>query len=868
MTEPTTTMTAVKTKTVTRTQMAVALACLGVSMVAAAGISLAGGTSTTCFSNAKINTELTIGQGELVSACRGQLIVPTPKFSQLLVRSYNDNTLTLLVDKKYVSFKLGNGYKKVGKSIGEVPGYQQNLYVEYEGIVDKKADIVLFYGLPQEAKGVYCTDTDESQQNYDGSSIKDFIFVNPYVKGISSYYDAEIDEMVEVEDSCIIYDYGYYGSEAASTTNNLQEGYCSTADGGKWFSKVITCEGGCEDGACVYVAPPKVGTMGMVSGGKLVTNKLVAGENEVAKLSFTATNEDVVVKQLVFTFDPGGTDFKPGQIQGVVLKDSQGVVVAGPELVQQYGTKYQVILLKPKYSEFWVSSSINTPQNYSLYATVIDSTLLNDPTSGFRVSINPTTDVEAVGSKTSSTIKPIGTKTLAWQTMYGTEQSEGGTTTTTPGNVGVLIFDFDTHAYPTSTKLVYAGANSNNKEEILSTMSVKAKNEDVLINKMVFKFSDNVNSDLTNAFSANGLRLYVKQDNGFELLVGTGSLVSSQSVGLSSTDYATVINTESNNLVVSSTKNNILVLKGVFNGTNEGLVSGISPNVGLGNGVDSEDIKFVDAKGVSSGVTLTGDHIATTKSDALWSYSSPVVVYRSYPKFTYVNPGQTLVNGAENDIFKFKVRANGESIALKQLQFSADVVDNVGSINNLSLKEFKLYQGNIDLTNKVLITKSNGLSLRYGVSDLKTGLDQYFYITWIKDYTTGMEEEVIPGGAEYEYTIKATLGGFNNDADNDYIRVHLNNLDTEQLDDVNKTYYLTQMSSAMPSIWFVTLCDSKKNLVVKNGFFPPSIIWSDKSAIAHSSATSTFSGPVASSGDWFNGYLVKDAPTKYSTLIK
>lgn len=317
MFEPTTTMTAVKTKTVTRTQMAVALACLGASIIAAAAMSIAGVPSSICISNAKINVALTLGQGTLINSCKGQLIVPTPKFSQLLVRNYNDEVLTLLVDKKYVTFKVGEDYKPVGKPIGDALLYQQNLYVAYSGKVDKKADINLFYGYPTGEKGVFCSDNDESQKNFDGSSIKDFKFVNPYIKGTASYYDEDTDEMIPVEDSCITYDYGYYGAEAAAITNNLQEGYCSTADGGKWFSKVITCEGGCVDGACLSVAasstPPAPGEadcVDVVDGG----NPMMVNDKSSSKVWWVYENvrhEIPNMKTLTWWFhkEDGSTNF-------------------------------------------------------------------------------------------------------------------------------------------------------------------------------------------------------------------------------------------------------------------------------------------------------------------------------------------------------------------------------------------------------------------------------------------------------------------------------------------------------------------------------------------------------------------------------
>lgn len=251
MIEPTSTLTAVKTKTVTRTQLAIALACLGASIIAAAAMSIAvSSESATCTGKGNVGATLILGQATVVTTCKGQTIVPTAGFGKMLVRTYNDNTLTLLIDKKYVTFKVGEDYRRVGKPVGEVAGYQQYLYVMYGGKINKRAEISLSYGNPVGKDGTFCWDTDQSQKNFDGSAVKDFQFINPYVKGTASYYDEDTDEMVPVEDACIAYDYAYYG---ASWPNNLQEGYCSTADGGKWFSKVIGCEGGCVDGACLPV---------------------------------------------------------------------------------------------------------------------------------------------------------------------------------------------------------------------------------------------------------------------------------------------------------------------------------------------------------------------------------------------------------------------------------------------------------------------------------------------------------------------------------------------------------------------------------------------------------------------------------------
>jgi|SRR3989339_313382 len=276
MFEPTTTLTAVKTKTVTRTQMAIALAFLGVSAIAAAAMGVAAYPAPVCTEYGVLPVEMALGKPSMVSVCKSKTLAPKPDFDQFVIQSYSSETLRIKLKKnnKQYTFKVGEYYKPFGKMTGSVLDYQQQIYLLYGGQVGNKADISLFWGYPAGGDGVFCTDTDESQKNFDGTAVKDFKFVNPYAKGIASYYDEELDEMVPVEDSCLSYDYGYYGAEAAAIVNNLQEGYCSTADGGKWFSKVIPCEGECVDGACVPVTAPvatsTIDCVDIVEGGEAI----------------------------------------------------------------------------------------------------------------------------------------------------------------------------------------------------------------------------------------------------------------------------------------------------------------------------------------------------------------------------------------------------------------------------------------------------------------------------------------------------------------------------------------------------------------------------------------------------------------------
>lgn len=678
MTEPTQTMTAVKTKTVTRTQMAVALACLGASIIAAAAMSIAGNNaSTVCVSNAKINVALTLGQGELISACGGQLIASTPKFSQLLVRNYNDEVLTLLVDKKYVTFKVGEGYKKVGKPVGDVPGYQQNLYVEYSGKVDKKADIVLYYGLPMGEKGVYCSDNDESQQNYDGSSIKDFQFINPYVKGTVTYYNEEWDEIAPIEDVCVAYGYGYYGSPATTSTNYLYENYCSTADGGKQLGQTIICEGGCVDGACVYVAPPKVGTMDMVSGGKLATNKLKAGENEVAKLSFTAANEDISINQLIFTFDPAG-NFKPEQIGDIVLKDSVGKIVAGPKFFQLNslgGPKYTVLFASS--SLFTLSSATNEPQNYSLYATVSDPALLYDSTSGFRVSIDPQKDVTAVGAKTQSSIKPVNKKLIAWQTMYGAGQPVLTVSSSTPYS---------------SVQLFVPGATV----EFLDITLANSNSEDVSVESIKFYQSSYF------ASPSDLLNLWLEDE--------AGNVISQDCVPF---DKTPVIQMKKGGLTIPGNQTKIVRLRGT--------VAQMAP---FGGAISGDKIAYslewkenVKAKLAVSGSEVKVELKGWENGTQLFSGG---YIFKAYPiikeKIDYAN--SKLSNGTR-DLLTFQVTAVGNDISLYRFDFYIETSE--AELSNLYLYDITNWNNELVLNATPGSIVSNVWSTKG--SDWKTNFD-------------------------------------------------------------------------------------------------------------------------------------------------
>jgi len=460
-----------------------------------------------------------------------------------------------------------------------------------------------------------------------------------------------------------------------------------------------------------------------------------------------------------------------------------------------------------------------------------------------------------VGNTATTNISASGAVSGNSATVSGT----GAGPLNTINTVATLTFAVD--ASSPATKLVAVGANGTGTEETMLVLSADSLYEDVDITKLVLNVVSGSSSDLVQqAFQENGVKLYHKVGSATETLVGSATLVSSTDAGLA-TYYAVTFNVNSGDLRIGKSADDLLLVKAVFKGTDTGLSSAVSPLFKLGNGTNADDSLFIEARGVSSGTALDDGQFNTTS--ALNQSSSQMKMYKSYPTFTYVNPGTTLVNGVENDIYSFRVRANGGTVALKQLQFTLDVVDNEGTYDgSMSVGTFKLYRGDTNISDNVQIAKAAGTDLKATVSFV-TGTGQAFYINWP---TTG--EETIPSGTEYTYTIKATLSGFATDADNDYVRVRIANTDTSELSQANGTYYLTPWGSTASIYNLLTLQGSAGTNIVATST-PISMIWSDRNASNHSATTGTYSGGTASgSGDWFNGYYVKDTPTNYSMLTR
>lgn len=426
---------------------------------------------------------------------------------------------------------------------------------------------------------------------------------------------------------------------------------------------------------------------------------------------------------------------------------------------------------------------------------------------------------------------------------------------TTINSVATLTFAVD--ASNPDTRVISVGASGNTDPETMLVMTADSLYEDVDITKLVFKLNASTGDNAVQFFANDGVKLYHQKNGGAEVLLSSSPVVSNKTVTFTFPSGALRIGEHSDDLIILKAK-----FKGAVSG---GLSSATSPSFILGDNNATHDDTYVEAKGVSSQTSLTADQFNGTY--ALNVAGNDVVAYKAYPTFTYINPGSTLVNGAENTVFGFKAKANGGNISMKQLSFGVYIKDN-GTVNSkvtkdLGLHTWKLYRTakngvgeSTDLTNSVIIQDSTGKSIEGGTNELATKTESTIFVTW-----SGKKEEQVPGGSEYTYELRAQAVGFTTDIDNDYVRVRMNNTDTTEGVQSNIPYYL---SSDMRAHDIQVLGSS-----IQKTTSSASLIWSDRSDPNHNATTGTYLGGTASSsGDWFNGYKIKNTPTNYSQLVR
>lgn len=569
-----------------------------------------------------------------------------------------------------------------------------------------------------------------------------------------------------------------------------------------------------------------------------------AQDVHVATLQLTAGQyEDVKVTSIKVTAD----DQTPMTTASTADADLTNIKLMSSDGLTQYGVTKNLTSGTPDSATFDGITNLTIPkgQTRSIHVKVnVAGTSLT-----YYFGSTATTDVVGSGSVSGNSA-----------TITGTGAGKGMTL------VSSATIAFAKDASSAATSLVAVGANGTGTEVPMLTVSADASYEDVDLTKLIFHYEPVSGDDAIGAFMDNGLKLYVKKNNGAETLVGSTSFVSSTVSGLGSYHTAT-FNLADGALRVGKNDTVLLIAKAVFNGTDTGVAAASSPMLQFGDGTIDET-SLVTAKGVSSGSELAVGSINGSSNISI--DGNDKVLYKSYPTFSFASLGSTtLTNAAENEVYKFKIKAASTgNVAIKQLKFDIDLVDNTSAATPnagaMSAGTFKLFRNGEEITSSVLAIQNQvGATVR-ATNTFSSTTGQSLYLTW-----SGTNEEVIAAGEENTYTIKATLNGFTVDQDDDYIRLRLaNGQYGSELAVATDLYYLSAMgSNGNIGQNLVILANSTQSTTSSASM--ADIIWSDRSASSHSAATGTYGGGTATStGDWFNGYYVTDTPSNYATLIR
>ncbi|MDP2637227.1 MAG: hypothetical protein Q8P03_01290, partial [bacterium] len=256
---------------------------------------------------------------------------------------------------------------------------------------------------------------------------------------------------------------------------------------------------------------------------------------------------------------------------------------------------------------------------------------------------------------------------------------------------------------------------------------------------------------------------------------------------------------------------------------------------GLALQLTVDEMKFLSSAGTETTDTTPG--IGGTNPAG-----NTQIVFKGYPYITADNAGLsgTFTNGSTTELYKWKVKATGSNVAVKQFKFAVSFTD--VNTQDLKVDQFTLFKGSTNITADVTIREDEGNSIEsttHAVSDVASATESIF-ISWDDD-----KEDVIGVGKEVTYTLKGVPAGFNS------------------------------VSGSKDSVAFTLIADNEESAGVVRKFIArdatlntlelgatvglttgdvSDLIWSDVSSTAHDpDETAAGSG----SGDWHDGYLVE-----------
>ncbi|MBI2475246.1 hypothetical protein HYV69_02345 [Candidatus Uhrbacteria bacterium] len=276
-------------------------------------------------------------------------------------------------------------------------------------------------------------------------------------------------------------------------------------------------------------------------------------------------------------------------------------------------------------------------------------------------------------------------------------------------------------------------------------------------------------------------------------------------------------------------------------------------SVGVGAGTSQTDVantlysvKFADSNGVETTET-SGSEFSSVNGNSQY-------VFASIPTLSAVDlTNSTLVNGQAQDMYKFTLTASGGSVALKQFKLTTAWSDG-GTGDTLEVESLKIYKNGSDITSSTTIVDELGNV----VSDTTGIVDATPSTRVIVTWTT---EDTISQGETVTYTVRGTPTGFRTvgadtvgdsvsfylaqDAATNGTSVYIND-ETDQ--GAGQSEIMELFTSAAANTSDGTAAE---------------LIWSDISAASHASAAN-----ASSTGDWHNGFLVKNLDLAGETWSK
>jgi hypothetical protein len=279
-------------------------------------------------------------------------------------------------------------------------------------------------------------------------------------------------------------------------------------------------------------------------------------------------------------------------------------------------------------------------------------------------------------------------------------------------------------------------------------------------------------------------------------------------------------------------------------------------DVGPGAGTSQTDVKntLESVKISNSNGTVTTE---TGVGSADWTANSIIgnsqYVFKSIPTISQTDlTNSTLVNGQATDLYKFTVTAasNG-AVALKQFKLTTSWSDG-GTADTLEVESLKLYKNGSDITSSVTMVDEDGNAVTSTSGLLES--DEDLAVTW----TT---EDSIAAGETVTYTVRGTPQGFRtvgSDTSGDSVSLYL----AQDTATNGTSVYLndeTDIGAGQSEIMelFTSAAASSSDGTAAE------FIWSDNSAASHSSSAN-----ASSTGDWHNGFLIKNLDLGSETWSK